>query len=1557
MTVAAPTTPCYGSCQVQTSCPAGSPTTVTGKVYVPNGVDPLPNALVYIPSSQPTAFQQGVQCLVAGTAGSGNPVADTTSATDGSFTLTNVPSGTNIPIVIQSGKWRFQGVIPTVTACATTVAPAAATSMPKTNGATTTNGAAGNGVGVGDIPQMALVTGSVDAMECVLRDTGIADSEFTIPSGAGRIHIFKGDSSPGAILPSIPTESTLVNSAASLATYDMVLFDCQGDPDVDANSTTQTNLINWANSGGRIFGTHYNYSWLYNDAPFSTTAEWDVNQGDLSDGPATINTSFAGGAQLAQWLLDIGASTTLGQVSVNTTRLDLNGVVAPTQSWSTLNSGTSNDPHPVMQLTFNTPVNAAASAQCGRVLFNEYHVFNVADSGMTFPSECSSTTPAQMTPQEKMLEYALFDLATAITPVTTSSASQSYVNSPAAFSQGDGADNIAIAVTNTSNNNVALTSSLTVNGTLPAGVTVNASTFASGGWTCTGGGSAFTCTRTASLAAEGSDTINVPVAVASNAPTSGASLTSTVTGGGLPTIVSGTDPLTILIGHSIAWATPAAIAYGTPASSNQLDATALCGGTVAAGTYAYKFGSTTVTTGTVLPAGNDALTVTFTPSTVTTSCPVQTAAVTAVVNPIPLTVTANNQATSYGGTIPTLTGVLSGMVNNDSITASYTTTGTSTSPAGTYPITATLNASSTTLANYTVTNTAGVLTIGQLPQAINFVVTSPVTYGVAPITLVATGGASGKPVTYSLAPGPATLTNGVLTITGAGSVVVTANQAGNTDYSAASPVTKTIVVNPASTTTVLTAATTTPMQSKADLLTAKVTGPGTLTGSVVFSSGSTVLCTATVSAGVATCSYTPAASGSIAVVAQYQGDANHLTSSGSLTLKVTPASTDNVTLQFASTQLTYPGQTNATACVTNSNITATGTISFYDGTTLLSTQPIQGGGCAYWYIAPGLNAGSHAMTAKYSGDSTSPAETSPQVTVTVALAPTTMEASCWNGTMPYGISYNCNANTDSGPKSGHMTYSYDGGTPVVLPLNSNGATVFTINKPTVGNHSVVIAYPQQGNYQGATLPANAFTVTAAPVQVAVVPSSIQLTAGGSEKFTASVTSATAGTPNATGSVSFYDGSALLGTMAVNASGQAVYSTTGLTTGTHTITATYTGSTTYGIGSATTTVNVVAKTQTIAFTGLPSSATFGSAGPYTLKATATSGLAVTYSVTGPATLSGSTLTITGAGTVVVTASQVGNSTYSAAPSVALTLTVASPAPTAIASMSLQFASTQLVYPGATNVTVCVNSGKTVAATGTVGVYDGTKLLTTQPLQGGGCAYWYIAPGQAADSHVFTVKYSGDKSNLAGTSSATTVTVSPVAVNLAVALSNSTVVYGGSAQMTVTASSNAGSPLGSVTYSLDGGAATTVALSNGNAIITIAKPAVGSHKVVISYPLQINFAAASAQTESFNVTSATASMTLTPSATSVKAGTSLKFTAAVTSLTAGAPNATGSVTFLDGTKLLATVAVGTTGQATYTTTSLAAGTHAITANYAGSTNYSTATAAVSVSITSAPITIVN
>jgi hypothetical protein len=85
------------------------------------------------------------------------------------------------------------------------------------------------------------------------------------------------------------------------------------------------------------------------------------------------------------------------------------------------------------------------------------------------------------------------------------------------------------------------------------------------------------------------------------------------------------------------------------------------------------------------------------------------------------------------------------------------------------------------------------------------------------------------------------------------------------------------------------------------------------------------------------------------------------------------------------------------------------------------------------------------------------------------------------------------------------------------------------------------------------------------------------------------------------------------------------------------------------------VNVYGVFNVITFPALPN-VTYG-ASPIKLTAAASSGLAVTYTVTGPAMVSGSTLTITGAGTVNVTASQVGNRDYVAAAPVSQSFTVA------------------------------------------------------------------------------------------------------------------------------------------------------------------------------------------------------------------------------------------------------------------------------------------------------------
>ena len=88
----------------------------------------------------------------------------------------------------------------------------------------------------GNMPYIAIATGSVDGAECVLRDMGISDTEFsddnqTVNSG-GYIHLYKGSANAGAeINASTPSETALMNgtSATPLNAYDMVMFPCQSN--------------------------------------------------------------------------------------------------------------------------------------------------------------------------------------------------------------------------------------------------------------------------------------------------------------------------------------------------------------------------------------------------------------------------------------------------------------------------------------------------------------------------------------------------------------------------------------------------------------------------------------------------------------------------------------------------------------------------------------------------------------------------------------------------------------------------------------------------------------------------------------------------------------------------------------------------------------------------------------------------------------------------------------------------------------------------------------------------------------------------------------------------------------------------------------------------------------------------------------------------------------------------------------------------------------------------------------------------------------------------------
>jgi hypothetical protein len=92
---------------------------------------------------------------------------------------------------------------------------------------------------------------------------------------------------------------------------------------------------------------------------------------------------------------------------------------------------------------------------------------------------------------------------------------------------------------------------------------------------------------------------------------------------------------------------------------------------------------------------------------------------TLTVTPATLIVTAANASMIFGDPVPALSGTISGIKNGDNITATYSTTATSTSPVGTYPIVPAVSDNGTgALANYTVVINNGTLTISPAPLVV-----------------------------------------------------------------------------------------------------------------------------------------------------------------------------------------------------------------------------------------------------------------------------------------------------------------------------------------------------------------------------------------------------------------------------------------------------------------------------------------------------------------------------------------------------------------------------------------------------------------------------------------------------------------------------------------------------------------------------------------------------------------------------------------------------------------------------------------------------------------------
>ncbi len=436
---------CVGlQCQV-TNCTATgmSPTTISGTVYAPNGTLPLYGITVYVPNSDPGPMPSGPVCNQCTDALPGSPVgAPVTTDEAGKFQLTNIPSGSNIPVVIVTGKWRRIINVPSVGSCATTTLGNADTTLPKSIDDLTPNTMvpAGWTAAPVDMPHIAITTGGCDQLECLARRLGIADKEFTTSAGSGHIHLYAGtggvnkfDSGWPAGGGSLTSATPFWASTSNLSKYDIVMLSCECGQNPGTKPQAALDAMKaYADMGGRVFASHWHNIWIggafagggnQNPAVWSGAmpgtmgiASWqdspDPGSPDLID-----ETANPKGMSFATWMLNVMGSTTRDQIDIiaGTDRSTCTAI-DPTKAERWTYTGPQagyTPPHP-QNFQFTTPNEMPPAMRCGKVVFSDMHVSG-GPSGTSFASSCGGTTT--LSPQEKALAFMFFDIASCVSTV------------------------------------------------------------------------------------------------------------------------------------------------------------------------------------------------------------------------------------------------------------------------------------------------------------------------------------------------------------------------------------------------------------------------------------------------------------------------------------------------------------------------------------------------------------------------------------------------------------------------------------------------------------------------------------------------------------------------------------------------------------------------------------------------------------------------------------------------------------------------------------------------------------------------------------------------------------------------------------------------------------------------------------------------------------------------------------------------------------------------------------------------------------------------------------
>jgi sugar lactone lactonase YvrE len=278
--------------------------------------------------------------------------------------------------------------------------------------------------------------------------------------------------------------------------------------------------------------------------------------------------------------------------------------------------------------------------------------------------------------------------------------------------------------------------------------------------------------------------------------------------------------------------------------------------------------------------------------------------------------------------------------------------------------------------------------------------------------------------------------------------------------------------------------------------------PSTATGTVSLSGDGYPIGVATLSGGQA--SVTPPCclvAGSRTLFVAYSGDSAHAATNASFSIQIAKAAA-NVLMASSINPSTVGQIPMLTATVTPAGLT--GSVQFFDGSTLMGTATLTNGTTTFYPMA--FSPGPHSLTAVYNGDTNSTAGTSPVITQVVNKAVSGVAIASSANPSSFGQSVTFTATVSPVSATGTVRF-LDGTTSFGTATLASGSAALTLSTLASGVHSIIAAYSGSNNYAGSTSAALSQTVLPAP------PSKLTASAASSSKinlaWTASSTSGVA----------------------------------------------------------------------------------------------------------------------------------------------------------------------------------------------------------------------------------------------------------------------------------------------------------------------------------------------------------------------------------------------------------------------------------------------------------------